>query len=293
MDSALDKSLSETDLSRLGNNEKTPPNFTGSRIKRKRQDVITDDLSSFKEEMRSMITYMMETQLKEIKKNNDTLKEIQQTNRNIESAVEFLSAQNDEFRKKIERLENQSSEDKKYITILEDKVEELLKNSRKTNFEIKNVPKNKNETKNDLIDLVMSLSKSIERPISKSDIKDIYRVRGKKDSTQNTPIIVETSSVILKNEIIKMCKYYNTKHNEKLRAKHLGLRISEETPIYISEQLTPKAARLFFLGRELIKQRLYKYCWTSYGNIYLRRDDGTAVIQIVNEAQITQLSRFT
>lgn len=90
-----------------------------------------------------------------------------------------------------------------------------------------------------------------------------------------------------------MCKYHNTKHNEKLRAKHLGLRMSEETPIYISEQLTPKAARLFFLGRELIKQKLYKYCWTSYGNIYLRRDDGTAVIQIVNEAQITQLSRFT
>lgn len=168
MDSALDKSLSETELSRLGNNEKTPPNFTGSRIKRKRQDVIMDDLSSFKEEMRSMIISMMETQLKEIKKNNDTLKEIQQTNRNIESAVEFLSAQNDEFRKKIERLENQSSEDKKYITVLEDKVEELLKNSRKTNFEIKNVPKNNNETKNDLIDLVISLSKSISLLVSQT-----------------------------------------------------------------------------------------------------------------------------
>lgn len=292
MDSVLNKSLSETCLNKVGINEQSPPNFVASRNKRKRKESLTEDLSSFKEEMRCMISSMMETQLKEIRKNNDTLKEIQQTNRKIESAVEFLSAQNDEFRKKIEKLEIQSSEDKKCIMALEDKIEELLKNSRKSNLEIKNVPKKKDETKNDLIDIVVNLSKSIELPISKTDIKDVYRVRGKRDSTQNTPIIVETSSVLLKNDTLKMCKYFNTKYSEKLRAKHLGLRTSEETPVFISEQLTPKAARLFFLARELKKQKLYKYCWTSYGNVYLRMDDNTAVIQVINEAQVTQLSRL-
>lgn len=275
----------------LSHSVSPPDKFVSQRIKTKRDDDVSTELISFKEDMRAMIASMMETQLTEIRKNNDALKEIQQTNRNIESAVEFLSAQNDEFRKKIEKLENQSKEDKKCIVILEDKIEELLKNGRKSNFEIKNAPKTKDETKNDLIDMVVCLSKSIECPISKTDIKDIYRVRGKKDSNQNSPIIVETSSVLLKNETLRKCKNFNIKNGGKLRAKHLGLRISEETPIYVSEHLTPKAARLFFLARELKRQKQYKYCWTSYGNVYLRMDDNAAVIQVTNEAHITQLSK--
>lgn len=75
----------------------------------------------------------------------------------------------------------------------------------------------------------------------------------------------------------------------KLRAKHLGFTTQEETPVYVCEQLTPKAARLYFLARDLIKSTTFTFCWTAYGNVYVRKDENSPIIKITNEAQINQL----
>lgn len=288
MDGVEERSFSDTDIT-------TPPNnytkFVSGRTKRKRNDDATNDLSNFKEEIKSMISSMLASNLQEIKKNTDTLKEIQRTNRNIEDSVAFLAGQYEEFKNKIINLEGQITEDRKYIVLLESKIEDLQRENRKANFEIKNVPKKPNETKDELIDMVVTLAGNIEYPITKSDIKDIYRVSGKKDRLQNTPIIVETSSTILKKDVLKMCKAFNIRRKQTISAKHLGLRFSEDTPVYIAEQLTPKAARLHFLARDLKKSGLYKYCWTDYGRVYVKKDDNSRAILISNEAQIEHLSK--
>lgn len=161
------------------------------------------------------------------------MKGIQTTNKNIESSIAFLSAQNEEFQRKISALENQMKDQSKYKTILEDKIEEMQRESRKCNFEIKNVPKQINENKEDLINIVTSLSDTINCNIKESDICDVYRVLAKKDDIKNTPIIVETSSTLLRNQVIRLCKTFNTKHQNKLCAKHLGLRSSVDTPIFV------------------------------------------------------------
>ncbi|KAI5644497.1 hypothetical protein NE865_03386 [Phthorimaea operculella] len=174
-------------------------------------------------------------------------------------------------------------------TILEDKIELMQKSYRKTNFEIKNVPKKENETKEDLINMITCLSSTVGATITKMEVKDVYRVRGKNDGVQNTPIVVETSSTLLKTDLLKKCKSFNVTNKIKLRAKHLGFVKNEETPIFVSEQLTPKASRLYFLARDLIKSTAFKYCWTAYGNVYVRKDDTSQIITITNEAQIQQL----
>ncbi|CAH2210350.1 jg252 [Pararge aegeria aegeria] len=290
MDTTLDRSISDSDIHISGTQSAiTPPNFISMRNKRKREEDISQEFNNFKEEVRKMISTLMSNQESEFKKNATTLKEILRTNTNIENSVAFLSAHNEEYRKKIESLEGQIKEDKKYITILEDKIEEVQRDTRKTNFEMKNVPKKNNETKEDLMDMILSLSNNIDCKINKSDIRDIYRIRSKKEGVQNTPIIVETSSTILKTEILKMSKSYNIKHKSKLCAKHLGFRTCEDTPIFISEQLTSKAARLYFLARDLVKSKAYKFCWTAYGKVYLRKDEGSHIILITNEPQIHKL----
>ncbi|XP_045764364.1 uncharacterized protein LOC123866730 [Maniola jurtina] len=292
MTTTLDRSFSDSDIHVTGTQSViTPPNFTSMRNKRKRDEDIAQEFNNFKEEVRKMISTLMSSQENEFKKNATTLKEIQRTNINIENSLAFLSAQNEEFKKKIESLEGQIKEDKKYITILESKIEEVQRDSRKTNLELKNVPKKNNESKGDLIDMVMCLSNNIDCKINKSDIRDIYRIRSKKEGVQNTPIIVETSSTILKTEILKMSKSFNIKHKSKLCAKHLGFRTSEDTPIFISEQLTSKAARLYFLARDLVKTKAYKFCWTAYGKVYLRKDEGSPIILITNEPQIHRLQQ--
>lgn len=289
--SPLSKTQSEPDLDVQGEHERVT-NIT-TRFKRKHGNDLMSEMAHFREEMKSMMVSMMDTQLAEIRKNSDTLKEIQASNRNIETSIEFLSAQNVEVNKKIERLEKQSSDDKNHIIFLEQKLEEVLKNSREANYEIKNVPKNSTESKSDLIEFVLNLSRTIECPMTRADIRDIYRVRGKPNGSLATPIIVELSSTVIKNDTLKMCKMYNSKHSEKLRAKHLGVSSSGETPIYVSEQLTPKAARLYFLARELKRQKLYNFCWTGYGNVYLRKDEGSPVVQVTSEAQVMHLSKQT
>ncbi|CAG4926580.1 unnamed protein product [Colias eurytheme] len=284
MDVSGDKSFSDSEIP-AGN---TPPNFVAKRNKRKR---VTEeiDLSDLREEMKLMIESVFKAQKQGFENNTTALTEIKQTNINIENALAFLTAQNEEMKNKIEKLEDKIKEDHKYIISLEDKIENLQQENRKPNFELKNVPSKPNETKLDLVDMVMCLSKTIGCDLNKSDIKDIYRVRGKKQDAKNMPIVVETSSTILKNDILKMCKEYNFKTKNKLCARHLGFRTFEDTPIYISNQLTAKGARLYFLARDLVKQKLYKYCWTAYGKVYIRKNDTSSIILIKSEAQIQDL----
>ncbi|KAL4714108.1 hypothetical protein ACJJTC_008462 [Scirpophaga incertulas] len=117
--------------------------------------------------------------------------------------------------------------------------------------------------------------------------KEDKKVRGKKDSSPNTPIVVETTSTVLKTDMLKSCKQFSVKQKQNLSVKHLGISSSIDTPISVTEQLTAKTARLHFLVSELVKSKLFKYCWTNYGRIYLRKDDNS---QISNESQLKDLS---
>lgn len=281
----MDMSQSDTAIDTVGHQE-TPPSFM-HRIKRRRDEDFACEIS----ELKAMLTCFMQKQDQDFKKNTATLKEIQQTNLNIKDSVAYLSAQNEEFKRKIENLEGQIREDRKYINILEGKIEDMQKDCRKSNFEIKNVPKKSNESKENLIEMIVSLSENVGSQLTKNDVKDIYRIRGKNDNIQNTPIVVETSSTFVKNDVLKMCKSFNLKHKEKLSGKLLGFR-SEHThniPIFVSEHLTAKASRLHFLARDLVKSKQYKFCWTAYGKVYVRKDETSAIIQIKNESQIQLL----
>ena len=161
--------------------------------------------------------------------------------------------------------------------------------TQKPNFVLKNVPRRVNESKEDLIDMVLCLSKDIDCTMTKHDIKDIYRVRGKHSEKLNTPIIVETSSTLLKTDFLKMGKTFNVKHKTKLCCKNLGFKSQENTPIFLSEHLTSKGSRLFFLARDLTKSGCYKFCWTAYGRVLVKKDESSPTITIRNEQQIQQL----
>lgn len=250
---------------------------------------IVSQLSDFKDEIRKMMSTFTDSQDKEFRQVVSTLKEIQQSNNNIESSIAYLTAQNEEFKKKINELENQNKEDKKYIAVLESKIEDLQMDSRKGSFEIKNVPKKDQESREDLIKMVMCLTENIDCQMTQSDIKDIYRVRGKKADQTNTPIIVETNSTLLKTDVMRMGKSFNIKHKNKLCAKHLGFKSNEDTPIYLSEHLTLKGSRLHFLARDLAKSKKYKFCWTAYGKVYVRASDTSPVINIKSEEQVHKL----
>lgn len=102
------------------------------------EDSFSAQMVDFKEEMRKLMTSNFTLQSNELREMNTALKEIKQSNHNIENTVSFLAAQNEEFRKRILDLETQVTKDRDNITILENKIEEMQVNSRKSRFEIKN-----------------------------------------------------------------------------------------------------------------------------------------------------------
>lgn len=268
---------------------KSTPCFVSQRAKNSSQNTLTTQMDQFKKEIKEMFTTFTCKQEKELQQVSSALKMIQQSNLNIESSIAYLTAQNEEFKKKINQLENQATENKKYITLLENKIENLEMTSRKSMFQIKNVPKKNNETKEDLIDMVMTLSETVDCSMNKADIKDIYRVRSRKSNEQNTTIVVETNSAILKSDILKKSKAFNIKHKLKICSKHLGFKKQTDVPVFLSEHLTVKGARLHFLARDVAKTKSYKFCWTSYGKVYLRKDENSPIITVRNEEQIQKL----
>ncbi|KAJ8703611.1 hypothetical protein PYW08_016860 [Mythimna loreyi] len=279
----MEKSVSDTNVSAIM--DTTPPNFISTRNKRLREENLPEEFSKFRQEIKEMFSSFISTQQNELK----IIKDIQITNNNIETAITHLSQQNDEFRKKIEFLELQGRKDREYIAILEDKIEDLQRINRKSCIEIKNVPKKPQENNVDLVNMVTSLGKHLSIEMDSRDVKDIYRLPSKKAGITNSPIVVELNSTLLKTDLLKKAKSFNIKNTIKLQAKHLGIRSDAEVPVFISEQLTPKNARLFFLARDLAKTKQYKFCWTAFGRILVKKDEKARTIVIRSEAQVHHL----
>lgn len=266
----------------------TPTNCVAGHKRKRSNDLSMSDFDKFKNEISAMMTTFLSKQEQDTKNLGPSLKEIRQSMQNIENTVSFLAEQNKDLQAKLINSDNLRKKDREYIVLLEDKIEDLQRSNRKTCIEIKNVPSKPNETMDDLINIVTNLSDSVKsHNITKKDVKDIFRIKTKKD---NKTVIVEMTTSWMKTDLLKACKTYNKSNkSNKLCLRHVGIKSQSDTPIYVSEQLTARAARLYFLARDLTKSKNYKYSWTAFGKVFVRKDDVSPILQITSEAQIQNL----
>ncbi|CAG9795472.1 unnamed protein product [Diatraea saccharalis] len=286
-----EKSCSFPDMANMDSDSSL--SYAMLRNKRKRSDDIINNLEDVKNELKFEIKSLFEEfSLAQKDQTNTiitTLKDIQHTNSHLNNTITFLCEENSELRKKIEQLEIESRKDKEQIILLENKFEENLRTEKKSNIEIKNVPLKGDEKKKDLLNMVLLLSKKLELDIKQTEVKDIMKLNKNKNQ-QNTTLVVEFNSTLIKNDFIRASKLYNNKNkNNKLSSKHLGIGSNPDIQIFVSENLTPKAARLFYLARDLKTVKHYKYCWTNFGKVYIRHDDSSPIINITSESQVQQL----
>ncbi|KAJ0183236.1 hypothetical protein K1T71_001212 [Dendrolimus kikuchii] len=216
-----------------------------------------------------------------------TMSNIRQQNLELSKNVELVSFKYDEFMSRISTLEKEREKDKKIINQLEDKVESLERKSRATGIEIRNIPITVGQNKENLSNLFLNLGKTLNVQIDKQAIRDIYRIKSKDTSN---PIIVEMTTVIMKDNIIKAVKIFNktNKKGEKLNTTDLDTRYPVK-PIYISETLSQKTQKLFYLARIFQKNHGFSFCWTDNGIVYLRKNENTSQIRITSEADIDKL----
>jgi hypothetical protein len=243
--------------------------------KQKREDHIEkSDLEEIKSDIMNMFMEL-----------KSSIKELREQNNKLQESVDFVAAKYEEINTKIHQLEQEKVEDKKYIDHLEAKLEQLEKQGRITSVEIRNIPKQKTETKDDLINTILKIGNVLKVPINQSEVRDVFRTNGK---TGSKPIIVEFTTVIQKERILSSIKKFNREHQDKLNTEHLSI-AGPRSPVYLSENLTPRAKRLFFLARELASRQSFKYCWTSYGKIFIRKEEGAQLIRIESEADINSM----
>lgn len=264
-------------------------NINTRRLKRK----CDNELSSFMEEVRDLFSKFAAEQRARLDILESSLTEIKSQNDAISLSMSTLSAKYDELKTELENFKQERKEHICYIKTLENKLEKLELQSCTTKLEIRNIPKFQNETKEQLCNTVKKIGTTLNLQLQTADIRDVYRPFAKPGVIK--PIVVEFTSVLTKESLISnLKKLTQQEKTDKLNSKLFGQENSESNkPIYISECLTPKGRRLFFLARDFASSNDYKYCWTSYGKIYLRKKEGMAHVRIEEEIDLAKLKANT
>lgn len=255
-------------------------------VRRKRRRELDDDHDQLKAEMTRLFTTLSASvtqNFKDLKKQNDELKD----------SLQMMSDKYDSVLKSLKSLEEERERDKKLILKLEEKNEVLERKTKSASLELRNVPALLNhstgvETKEDIGDIVKLLAKAADVELQDSDIRDVYRIKTNKDNIK--PIMIELNSTLKKEKILQGIKNLNKRKakEDKLSTGNLKLP-GPPRPVYVSEALTFKAQRIFYLARQFAQDNGYSYCWTSRGFVYIRRVEGEAPTRIDKESDIGKL----
>lgn len=245
--------------------------------------VLKDMISSLSKRLDTL-----EKNTSDIKNQNS---EIQNTSKDIEKSVDHVSCQILDVQNKIHTLDTEKKNMQLQIHVLNQKFDGFEKLQRKTCVEVRQVPKKEKETKKDLYDMIYKLKQFIEPQGNDQNtpmqLRDVYRLPSR-TKAPNSTIIIEFTNTFDKETFLNNIKRYSKIKSDQLSSKHLGLG-ENKTPIYVSEYLTSNTKKTFYLAREFAKAGGYKYCWTSGGRVFLRKQDNAPHLLIKGEETLAAL----
>lgn len=209
----------------------------------------------------------------------------------IQKSIQSMSTKYDTLMNKVESLEKENSVYKAQIQNLENKLQQVDKEAKSTSIEIRNVPKSGVETKKVLLDTVKKIALAVgtNPSFENSEVKDIYR-------TKSNTIVAQFTTVLTKQNLISTVKDYNktrkTNKEPQLNTQCLGLP-SAGKPIYISDHLTSKTRHIFYLARQLVKNKKLVAAWTYHGDVFIKKVEGDQPTRINFEEELDNLSSDT
>ncbi|KAF9415636.1 hypothetical protein HW555_006781 [Spodoptera exigua] len=214
--------------------------------------------------------------------------QIHKSNAEIEKTVTYISKQYDDIIKDVDLLKKENLAQKDYISNLELKIQDIQQRSRTSSIEVRNVPPINNETAADLSTIIAKVGAAVGMPLDVAQLRDTYRLPGKEGTVR--PIIAELSSVQIKNQLLSSVRNFNKSNPNEGRLNTTCIGLSDDRrPVYVAEYLPVSSRKLFYLAREFSKQKGYKYCWTSNGNIFIRKEPGAKQVLIRSEKTLKDL----
>lgn len=237
-------------------------------------DSILGDLTECKlrniiqQELTSAIQNLVTAQLNTI---NNQIKEFQES-------INFINAQYEQMKIRLEERCNTVDLLKRENEVLKSTVKDLTSrlnivevHMRESNIEINGIPENRNEN---LVNVVVQLSKIIKNPLTEEDIQHVTRV-AQFNRTPEKPrsVIVKLRSARHRDAVLASVAQYNKKNpKEKLNSSHLGIGGTSK-PVYVSEHLSPANKALHAATRIKAKEMNYRFTWIRNGRIFVRKDE--------------------
>ena len=185
------------------------------------------------------------------------------------------------------RLRSDSSKMKKEISDLRSAIDEQAQYTRRDCLEIRGVPVTTGEDTNVIVKKIGAL---IDVDINDTDISISHRIPSSNDGASGSTSFRHPAIVV---------KFTNRKNRDlfyKARSKlksyntsDIGLGRNGESKIYIQESLTEAKRNLFKSCLKFRKDQKYKFIWTYYGVIYLRRNEHTPASRITSVRDLEKL----
>lgn len=257
------------------------------RFKRKRPECGNEELLQFMTEMKAMFKELKDRQASQdekMEKISVAVEDIKTQSTALQTSADFLSNKFDAIQSQLHKLETERHSNLEYMQGLEDKLEQLERHKRATCVEIKNIPHNTGETKQELLNQVISIAKVLNTPIDPHYVRDVFRINTK--DPNNKTIIVDFTSVLPKEQLIRKYRDYNKSNKtSKFNTETLHIK-GPRKPVFISENLSPKMKRLFYVSKEYARTNSFDHCWLSNGKIFLRKKEGQAAVHIKGEEDL-------
>ncbi|XP_026741364.1 uncharacterized protein LOC113503532 [Trichoplusia ni] len=245
---------------------------------RKRKNPDHQEMMDLKEDLLQSFKVMMIAEMAVIKQQNSKILE---SNAEIKKQLELNAENYRELSNRVLTLEKKHEAAVERIDQLEIQLNGIQKQSLKNTIEIRNISY---EDKENVLNIVNNVYKTL-KITGIDENATIYR-RGKK----NGPIVIQYQNAESKEILLKSAKQYNSDNKDKPLSTDIIGMTGGSSRIYISESLTPMSRKILAAARDLVKNGSFKYCWTSRGNVLLRKEEGQPTIVIKSLSQITEIS---
>lgn len=204
----------------------------------------------------------------------------------VKVSMDFMSQKYDEVLKRLDFLEEDKKDHETRVKFLETKIETLERQNRGTSIELRNIPQAPKESREDIRNFLIKTAEQLNVTLDSSEIRDAYRISPK---SGNKPIIAEFTTVYMRDRFLSSFKKFNKEHQtNKFSTTTLDISGPSKT-VYISENLTQKDRKLYFLAREFSKSNGFSFCWTSFGRIFVRKSEGSPHSRITCESDLENL----
>lgn len=175
------------------------------------------------------------------------------------------------------------------VTNLEDRLNSVAQATLRSELEIIGLEETRNENS---FHIVLTTAQKIGVELCEADIDDASRAGPRRrDGDSNAeetkylprPLVVRFARRAKRDEFLKA-----SKSRRNLDSKDI-VGAGPERRVFLNERLTPSNRRLFRNARAHASCLGFRYCWTRYGSIFVRKREGSPAKQIRCEEDLERL----